>query len=180
MAKLDNVIASLQKTPDLNMIKDAAAAKVMEQWLEKIMQPNVTPEELHEGFKALGGGMKALARQLKELQQAVIDEVAQRPTSFDPVVEQINQLRQDVDRMVKAISAIELPKMPEIPAFPDIPSVDLEPIRQMIEGLAAMIAELKREEAQEVIEVEEKPREWTFDVKRNQSGYIRSVDVIER
>jgi len=164
------------KTPDVNDLLAFGANKTLETMYEKMMAPNVTPEEFQESFKAVGGGLKALSKQIRLLQEALIGEVSQRPTSFDPVLQAVATLEASVKSMVQAISAIKLPSMPDIPkpADLDLSSVlsELESLRMTIAAMPAPVVEVEHEER------EETPRNWIFNVNRGQGGYIRSVDVV--
>lgn len=149
-----------------------ASMKTMEQWMEKLNQPQLSVEDVRSIAEALG---QAVSAELQSLKEEVQGEIGKRPTSFDPVIQSIASLERNIDRLVQAIGSIRLPDPPKV-EIPPAKDVDLAPVLASNESIKAMIADLVSMERED--EPEPK-REWSFDVKRNNSGLIRSVEVRE-
>jgi hypothetical protein len=140
--------------------------------IEIVDKPSLQARDIRDGFVALASGVVELDQQISELSAAV----GRKPESFDEVKSEIAGLRASIKQMVQAIQAIKLPDVhipePKAPKEPE--PVDLAP-------LASELAEIKRiVSSPNVIESPTetaKTKTWTFDIKRNQSGYIKSVEA---
>jgi len=108
-----------------------------------------------------------------------IKNTAPTPTDLGPVAGQIKALQSAVEGYTTAVNNIELPQPPkiDIPKVPDFP--DIGPLIANYERLNAAVEALANRPPNnpptEVIASDPAPREWTFDVKRNASGFIKSV-----
>ena len=152
-----------------------ATSKTLGTLIDRIGKPHVSPEELKDAVDSLKGGIKTLSSDLRDVLDSLKAEVTQRPTSFDPVLKAVQLLERGVTSMTQAISSIRIPEPPPLPPQKD---VDLTPVLTSQDNIVALIAGLQREEREEEDE-EHEPRSWTFDVKRNNSGLIRKVEVNE-
>lgn len=106
-----------------------------------------------------------------------ITNTAPTPTNLSPVAEQIAALQDAVEGYTTAVNNIELPqpKIPELPKIPDFPNI--QPLISEMERFSAKLESLSNQPPPEPVQqiVDTSPREWTFDVKRNASGFIKSV-----
>lgn len=130
---------------------------------------NITPDDVKDGFIALASGMVNLDQQIGELSAAV----EKRPDSLDPVLSEVAKLKAGLQKLVDAIRSIKLPDV----HIPENKETDLTPLQDSIADLKVLIASLERTaESQEAMPVSG-PTEWTFEVKRNQAGYIKTVEA---
>jgi hypothetical protein len=140
--------------------------------IEIVDKPTLQARDIRDGFVALASGVVELDQQIIELVAAV----GRKPESFDEVKAEIASLRSSVKAMVQAIQAIKLPDVhiPEPKEVEKPEPVDLSP-------LVSELADIKRiisspnvvETATETAKV----KKWTFEVKRNQAGYIKTVEA---
>jgi hypothetical protein len=125
-------------------------------------------EEIKEGFIALAAGLVEVEQQVAQYGQhfqGLVDAVQSVATRFDGVTV-------DMTRLVQAIRGIKMPEF-KVPPAKD---VDLSPIKSSIDDLRIMVAMMEKEAPEPQ---EKQPEEWVFDIKRNQSGLIKSVEVRE-
>ncbi len=184
MAKLDGVISMINSR---KAAKDPAP-EVETRWLNpesREMEPTgsafldrmistmgteaFSAEEIREGFIALAAGMVELDERISQIVQG-LDKI---PSTME-LGSKLDSMASGFDRMIQAMRGI---KMPEV-KIPPQRDVDLRPIKSAIDDLRIMIAMQAREEKEE--EPEKPKEEWVFDVKRNQSGLIKSVEVKEK
>ncbi len=174
--KLDNLVRVLseRKTPrssaDLGAdLLNYAKNKTMEDMLNRLGQPHVTPEELNAGLERLANGLVSLAKKIDGTK-----------TDVAPVLQAIKALEAGVNRLASAVSGIKLPDV-NIPEFPAPQTVDLSPVLSALDGIYRVLAEMQADEAEDEAEPEEpeKPKEWVFEVKRNQAGFIRTIEARE-
>lgn len=177
MPRLENVVNAMQKRePNADDLLKYATQQTLQSMMNKLNSPYVTPDEFKDAVQGLGSGMKSLARMLKKVESNVNGEVSKRPTNFDSVLEAISTLEKNIKSLTGAISSIKLPDV-NIPPFPEYKETDLRPILDEVWDTKRILQNLKIEAPAPVIE--QKGRSFTFDIKRNQAGYIKSIDCKE-
>lgn len=183
MGRLDDVqraLAQRNKTPDASEILNFATNKTLESMMERFNAPLLDPERFEEVSKALGSGMKALNKQLKSMESALAGALGEQ------VIGAVTQLESSVQQMISAINAIEIPKtvIPPFPEYPQPKEVDLAPLHKELVGIydamGSMNFPVERVEMERAEMLNPTPREWQFNVKRNQAGFIRTVEVKEK
>ena len=173
--KLDNLVRILneRKNPAISngrqafadeFAREYASAKAMTSVFERLGQPHVTPEELNAGIERLASGLVGLA---KKVEASKADN--------GPVLQAIKALETGVNRLASAVSAIRLPEV-SIPELPAHPPVDMTPVLDALDGIYRVLAQMQAEEAEDEAEPE-KPKEWVFEVKRNQAGFVRTIEA---
>jgi hypothetical protein len=90
---------------------------------------------------------------------------------------QFEEVKKYMADFTSAVGKIKLPEFPEIPSFPEIniPETNLEPLTALVQSIQEQLAS-KEEMPSNVIEMPQK-EEWTFNVKRNQAGFIKTVEA---
>lgn len=126
-----------------------------------------TSEEIREGFVALAAGLVEIESQISQYDQSLRGLAG----SVDSMSGRFDGVTVDMTRLVEAIRGIKIPEV-KVPPQKD---VDLSPIKASIDDLRIMVAMMEKEPPEET-----KPEEWVFDIKRNQSGLIKSVEVREK
>ena len=159
-----------------------AASKTLDQMMEKMTAPNVSPEDFQAAIGELKNAFKAIFKEILSVRSSV----DARPDSFDPVLKAINELKDSVDAMTQAVMGIRIPetKIPEFPKIPEPKDVDLSPVLMESNAIKDILVDIQNRASEvresEPVVVKHEPRSWVFDVKRNQSGLIRSVEVNEQ
>jgi len=179
MGRLDSTIAMIQarKAPqpviETKFMPEPAAESSGNAFLDRMMTvmdtETFSSEEIKEGFIALAAGLVEVEQQVAQYGQhfqGLFDAVQSVATRFDGVTV-------DMTRLVQAIRGIKMPEF-KVPPAKD---VDLSPIKSSIDDLRVMVAMMERDEPEPE---EKKPEEWVFEVKRNQAGLIRTVEVREK
>jgi len=163
------------KGPDASDLVNYAASKTLDQMLNKLTEPNVTPKEFNDAMGAMKNAFKAVFKEVQTL-RGVVDA-----QTMDPVLSAIKSLEGSVNKMTDAVMGIRIPET-KVPAFPEIPQpkeVDLRPILASQDNIVSLIAAMGSREVEHEEREEREPRNWVFDVQRNQSGLIRKVEVNE-
>lgn len=131
--------------------------------IEKLKTQPVLTEGMMSNFKRLEKGIER-------------GFAINAPKDFD--YSGFDKLGEKIESFIQAVNGI---KIPEVPPFPEIPEMDMSPLMYWAEKISAQLDAMQQEEVkEEVEEVKEAPREWTFNVKRNQAGFIRTVEVVEK
>lgn len=173
------LLGSLKKEPaQLNAsdMVNYAASKTLDQMFARLQEPHVSLEE----FKSAMRGIATMMAKEFEKMAAQVGSI-DTESGTKQVLAAINSLTQSLDRMTNAVSAIKIPT-PNV-RIPEQKPPDLTPVLASNQNIAAMLQSMMAQERGEELPKETPkatPRSWTFDVKRNQSGLIRSVNVVEQ
>lgn len=166
MGQLEHVMRAIQAKKNGGAVPDyMESIGSLNALIHSLGRPGVSDERFQEGLSALSSGLSDLGVQLKALHSALVGEMDKRSTSsVASISSEVKRLGRTMMELTSALQKIEI-KPPEVSvAAPDL-SVIIDEIRA-----------LKREEPEEV-EEEESPKEWVFEVRRNQAGFIRSVEA---
>ncbi len=181
--KLDNLVRVLndRKTTSRGrevfaeeIAKEYARAKATAGIIDRLGQPHVTPDEFNAGLDKVSKGLLGLAKKIEESKTDLAPVISSVQSDIAPILDAFKALEAGVGRMVNAVMSIQIPSV-EIPPFPEPQRVDLSPVLDALDGIYRVLAEMQAEEAED--EAEEKPKEWVFEVKRNQAGFIRTVEA---
>jgi len=155
-----------------NDMVNYAASKTLDSMFERLQQPHVTPDELKTIIKDLQTWMVSELQKVQTLVQSVDTK-----TGTEQVLAAIGKLGSAVNNFTGAVQGIKIPA-PNV-AIPETKETDLTPVIDKIDNMMGVIATQGSQRVGNVVAeyVEETPKQWTFDVKRNQSGFIKSVEA---
>ena len=155
-----------------NDMVNYAASKTLDSMFERLQQPHVTPDELRAIIKDLQDWMVSELQKVQTLVQSVDTQ-----TGTQQVLAAIGKLGTTVNNFTGAVQGIQIPT-PKV-NIPEAKETDLTPVIDKIDNIMGMIATQGAQRVGNVVAeyVEETPKQWKFDVKRNQSGFIKSVEA---
>jgi hypothetical protein len=187
MPKLERLLDELtgKSDKDSDTLKALANVSATTGLLERVKVLENALEAVVQELSNKGGFSPfedALEKRLNGV-ESLIEENGFRPTDLSEVqssissssgvlMDRIDDLNKTMRSFTRAVESIELPAV----NIPEYEPPDLTPLYSQIQGVAERVDGLNFE----VPEMEFPKREWTFDVKRNQSGFIRSVEVTEK
>lgn len=175
MGKLVNVQKAIEAKKKAGQQKEeiVPALAALEGLIADLRKPSVSPEDFSKGLTRLTQGMVAIVKRIEASQKALQAEVDKDRTA--PVVEAVNGLKSDLKSLRDEIMGISIPApVVNIPET-KIPETDLSPIYKEFDALTNLVASMKPA----TVEVPSPgpQKEWVFDVKRNQAGYIQKIEA---
>jgi len=180
MGDLDHVIKALERKK--NPPKDVSG-----EILEEVRMVG-TAIEMQQYLRKLASITLGLESRIDKMEAAINGKVEGIPVppALDGLHKELNTLRSELGEALPLLAkeikvAQEAYKRVEFPAPQEIPQVDLSPIHNDMDSFYQALAQMTVPQAvvREVVEQQPK-RAFTFDVKRNNQGFIKSVDVKER
>ncbi len=130
--------------------------------VERLTKQPVLTTEMKRMFARFEQGLETMAKMIPG------------ETDLSGLMGQLTEMKTYVTGMTEAIGNVKLPEMPAPAKFPDIPETNLEPVTELLHSIQEQLA---TREPSNVVELST-AEEWTFDVKRNPSGYIKTVKAI--
>ena len=115
---------------------------------------------------------------LDELQKAINE--AKRGENLERAAGRLDTLGDRIEELLQPQESPVLERLDDLEAYIG-ENVDLRPVKKAFNGLRDEVRTLVEAVHKVKLKAPETPkREWTFDVKRNRSGFIKTVDVVEK
>lgn len=151
----------------------ASAFATLEGLVTALQKPAVSPEQHDQSMKTLMRGMSNLGKSLENARKTLEGAINLRPTDFIDIVESIDTLKGQVESFVSAVNGIKIPQ--PVVNIPEPKPVDFKPVidefHNGINALRQDMGMISFDVPQQSFQVEERPKEWSFDVKRKRNGY---------
>jgi len=143
--------------------------EVLEMLMESIVSRKTDAANSHQAVvAAIDKAVRTIVAAIKAIPQ----------TDLRPVLDSVVENRADFGPLIRALDAIEIPQIPEQKET-DLSGVmaELARLARKIDEIDVSLPEITVQAAKQIerIEEEKEPKQWVFEVKRNQSGFMREV-----
>jgi hypothetical protein len=144
-----------------------SALNTVKTLVDELSSPGVSPDQFKGTMRTFARGLSNLSKQLNKATDSLNSNIAALPTDFVPVLTAIDTLQGQLGKLTSAINGISIPAPVVNVDKPD--PVDFAPVMSEINALRQDMGQMSFDLPLQ--QVDERPRQWSFDVKRKRNGY---------